>query len=184
MLNFSIKLRILGPFLLLGLLVVACSQKPMAPSPSTIYNWAEENLSQIPHTANADEWQTLLNIAMIPNDFPYRKSRNDFSNGKNPIFEIDSRNFETVKNTGILSSMADFCKKDYESLNFLPLMQWQRSQLPETSKNGYEIYILGVAHGYAMGKTDEWLEIHPINCTGFSKVMDGRFLSQVFGTKF
>jgi len=172
------------PAIFLGLSLSSCEQKSLPPEPHSVYNWSEENLNILGSNRSSNEWRTFLAAALIPEDFSYRKSRRDFSDGQGPVFEIDKRNFETVRNIGITSSIADFCELDYEGLNFLPLMQWQRSQLPESIQNGYEIYVIGVAHGYAMGKTDDWLETNKIDCAKFSKDMGGRFFNQVFGRKF
>ena len=166
----------------LALLLSACANPP--PPPSAIYAWAADTVALIPHDASPSEWSALLIDAQIPRDFPFSKTRADFGDGKTPVFDIDPRNFEAVAKAGITSSIAEYCKLDYEELNFLPLMQWQRSQLPESAQYGYEIYVLGVAHGYAMGSTDNWLQTHAIDCTTFEQSLDGQFFSQVFGSKF
>ncbi len=177
-------MKLIFPTIFLGVIFSSCSQKSVPPEPQSVSNWAEDNLRILAQSNSPDEWNTFLATALIPEDFSYRKSRQDFNDGQGPVFEIDKRNLETVRNIGIASSVADFCGLDYETLNFLPMMQWQRSQLPESARNGYEIYVVGVAHGYAMGKTDELLDSIEIDCVKFSKDMNRRFFSQAFGKTF
>lgn len=171
--------------LCLGLFMSSCSEKPpqaqpQYATPSEVYGWADVNINLIPDRFLNESVDTLLADAFIPSDFPYGKTRVDFPDAADIEYEIHALNFKTIKNAGIISSLADFCKLDYKALNFFPLMTWQRDQLPEASRNGYEIYVLGVAHGYAMGKTDQWLETYPIDCAQFEAALAGRFFSEVF----
>lgn len=170
-------------FLPLALLLSACAKSLPPPTPADVSRWADVNVAYIPPVPSAD-WEALLISARIPSEYAYPKSRLDFNGGKDPVFDIEDWNWEMVKNTGIASSVADFCKLDYEALNYFPMMDWQRSQLPDVVSNGYEIYVLGFAHGYAMGKTDQWLETNGMDCAGFEKAFADRFFSEVFGTEF
>ena len=160
----------------------ACNSN-QKPSFETVYEWSETTLNLVPHENNEEEWATFIQSAVLNVSFDAVISRMDLEAGKydERELEIDTKNRQFVRNVGIVSSIADYCELDFDNLNFLPMMQWQRDIVYPQNRQGNEIKYLGFAHGFAMGTTDDWLEDNSIDCDIFSERLLGNFFEDKFG---
>ena len=118
--------------------------------------------------------------AIIPKTFKFNRTAKSFEEPENYTYFPDDQNAQFLRNVGIVSSLADHCKLDFDNLNFLPMMQWQREYLGPSERSGYKIYVIGVSHGYAMGSTDKWLQENPIDCQRFKDNFKGRSFKDRF----
>lgn len=172
-------------YLLLSILALhffsstACTKKNPTPSKTDVYTWSKTTL-EILSGAGVKELEDLKLDAVIPRDFEFQRRPNDFGEDISNLFVPDHLNTELIRNLGITSAIAEHCGINYETLNFLPMMQWQRTLLPSEERNGYKIYVIGLSHGYAMGRTDIWLETNQIDCEMVNAKLSGRLFIEKF----
>ena len=161
-----------------AIVLTACTPKQETPSKTEALEWSQTTLRAV--TQGAPNMDTLMSEAIIPRTFNFSRSAKSFEEAENYVYFPDEQNTQFLRNVGIVSALADHCKLDFDSLNFLPMMQWQREFLKPSERSGYKIYVIGVSHGYAMGSTDKWLQENPIDCSRFKDNFKGRSFKDRF----
>ena len=165
--------------LLSAALLAACAPKQEVPSKADALEWSETTLN-IVTAGYPSSLDTLIRDAVIPKTFKFNQTPKSLGEAENYTYFPDDQNAQFLRNVGIVSSLADHCKLDFDNLNFLPMMSWQREYLSRSEHSGYKIYVIGVSHGYAMGSTDKWLQDNPIDCTRFKDNFKGRSFKESF----
>ena len=165
-------------FIALILPILGCSLNQHETSEAEVIEWARLNLE----TALSQTKQIkpeFFEAALIPSDFEYPKSPADFDES-GPPQEIATADAEFLRNVGIVSALAEHCQLEWNDRNFLPMMQWQRTRVPQSQRNGHLIYKMGFSHGYAMGTTDRILEHWEVDCDRLKSDLSGKLFADVY----
>jgi hypothetical protein len=76
--------------------------------------------------------------------------------------------------------LAEHCELPWNERNFLPMMQWQRTNLTNDERQGVLITRIGFSHGFAMGRTETLLRTWKPNCDQLKIDLDNRMFADVF----
>jgi len=156
---------------------VSCQESSPPPDDAEVFAWGKATLTSA--VSQTDRLRPkFFETARIPNDFEYKKTGKDF--GEEEFKKISESNANFLRDVGIVSALAEYCKLPWNENNFLPMMQWQRTRLPDNERNGLLTYQMAVSHGYAMGITDDVLEHWKPNCDQLKTDLDGKLFADVF----
>lgn len=165
------------PFFLALVAASSCQQSSPPPDDADVFAWGQTTLARA--VSQTDRLQpAFFETARIPKDFEYKKTGADF--GEENSKQISELNANFLRNVGIVSALAEYCKLPWNEDNFLPMMQWQRTRLPKEERNGLLTYRMAVSHGYAMGITDDVLEHWQPDCDQLKIDLDRKLFADVF----
>jgi len=160
-------------------LLLSCSSNGSAASKSDVYSWGIVTLDDL-IKIYPTSFQAMSSGALIPDDLDFSKLNANYDKNSNMQISLDRVDIEFLRNAGIISSVSEHCNLDWAEKNFLPMMQWQRQQVPSSERNGYQIAVVGFIHGFAQGRTDEWLLENNAKCEQVRTVLKDHLFDDKF----
>jgi len=160
-------------------LLATCSANKQTESKADVYAWSIGTLTELA-TIYPTSFQTMIETAYMPDGLDFTKANLNYDKNSNMQLSLDSVDKKTLRNIGIISSLAEYCDLEWVSNNFSPMMQWQRLHVSVKERNGYQIRVVGFIHGFAQGSADGWLQKNSAKCEQVRRILKGRLFSDKF----
>ena len=154
---------------ILALAVWFC-QTAFAQSVDDVAEWSAKLLADV--SGEVEIYGDAANATLLPEDFQFGDDLR-YTGDRGTDRTIPLKDREILRNVGIVSGMAEGCGLDWADRNFLPMMQWQRSRLPESDRNGLYVAKLGASHGVAMQIGSLLTQLPDFDCDSFRAAVDG-----------
>lgn len=164
--------------LLVGL--QACADDKPAAAKADVYAWGVTTIEAL-EAVLEPTFGNLVENSRAPDDIDYSRFNLVYDPNSSPVLTLSSADKDFLRDAGIISATALYCGLAWDEQNFLPMMQWQRSHLPEAEQRGFQISVIGTIHGFAMGGGGEWLESNPVDCSAVRPILIGNLFADKFG---